>query len=104
MREILNSTKQETKTIIIARYSMLECGKNYKGTLKEICDVCKTLDDENHRINYCTRWRDVNFVEMVDKKDFELIFSNNVKKIREILPVIERIWDTKNSHGTMRKD
>ena len=46
----------------------------------------------------------MNFVEMEDKKDFEPIFFNDVTSIRGILPVIERVWDTKNSHGTMRKD
>ena len=83
---------------------MLECGKNYKGTMKEICDICQTLDDENHRINYCTKWRNVNFMESDDKKDFGLIFSNDVKSIKEIIPVIFRLWDTKNAHGTMTKE
>ena len=32
--ELLHMTKHETKTVIIARYGMLECGKNYKWTQK----------------------------------------------------------------------
>ena len=99
--EVLKSTKQETKTLIIARYGMLECGKNFKGKLNEICDLCKTLDDENHRINYCMKWRDINFVESTDKKVFNLIYSNDIVHIKEILPVIEQVWDTKNAHATM---
>ena len=37
-------------------------------------------------------------------KDFGLILSNDVKSIKEIIPVIERVWDTKNAHGTMNKE
>lgn len=99
--EILNSTKQESKTMIIARFGMLECGRNYKGTMKEICSVCDTIDDENHRINYCKRWETVNYANCNDKKDFNLIFSNDMTVIRGILPVIENVWNTKNAHGTM---
>ena len=36
--EIINCTKYETKTLIIARYGKLECGTNYKGSMKEICE------------------------------------------------------------------
>ena len=99
--EILNSTKQEAKTIIIARYRMLECGSNYKGTLKEICKDCNTIDNEDHRISYCKKWDSINYTKRDDKKDFTMIYSHDITIIREILPVIEKIWNTKNAHGTM---
>ena len=44
-KELLNATKQETKTIMIARYGMLECGKDFKGSLKKICEQCNKSDD-----------------------------------------------------------
>ena len=50
-KEILNLSKHETKTLVIARFGMLECGHNFKGTLKETCDQCHCLDDETHRLN-----------------------------------------------------
>jgi hypothetical protein len=43
--EILKSSKQESRTILIARYGMLECGRNFKNSIKEFCEC----DDENHR-------------------------------------------------------
>ena len=46
--ELLKCSRQDTKAIIIARYGMLECGKNYKGTLPESCVSCNTTDDKNH--------------------------------------------------------
>ena len=53
--EILRTTKHEAKTIVIARYGMLQCGKNYKGTMNEICNECDILDDEDHRLNCCVK-------------------------------------------------
>ena len=55
---ILRTSKQETRTIMIARYGLLECGRNYKGTINEICDQCCTKDDENHRLNHCPKSHD----------------------------------------------
>ena len=42
-------TKKECRTLIIARYGMLKCGKNFKGTLNEKCLTCDTIDYEEHR-------------------------------------------------------
>ena len=38
--EILKLTKKETKTLIIARYGMLDCGQNYQGTTSKVCALC----------------------------------------------------------------
>ena len=43
LNEIVQLTKQETKTLIISRFRMLECGKSFKGTMKEICDTCAVV-------------------------------------------------------------
>ena len=55
--DIIQCTKHETKTIIIARFGMLECGRNYKGSMSEICNECNDLDDENHRLNFCAKFK-----------------------------------------------
>ena len=47
--EILLSTKQQAKTLLIARFGMLECGKNFKGSVKEMCPKCNEYDDEYHQ-------------------------------------------------------
>ena len=99
--EIINCTKYETKTLIIARYGMLECGTNYKGSMKEICERCKVVDDENHRLNYCEKYRDINFWDADEKEDFNLVYSRDINEIRNILPKINKVWNTKNAHGTM---
>ena len=60
---ILKTSKHETKTIIMARYGLLECGKNFKGTLNVNCDTCNCLDDEDHRINFCIKLKEVNLYD-----------------------------------------
>ena len=99
--EIQKSTKHEAKTIIIARYGMLQCGKNYQGTMNKTCDKCNCIDDENHRLNYCVKWKDRNYHNETGKVDFDLIYSNEIAVLRSILPYIEKLWNTRNANGTM---
>ena len=99
--DVMQCSKYETKTIIIARFCMLECGENFKGKLSESCSMCNMVDDEDHRLNYCIKYRDVNLYDDEVKGDFRKVYSENVNEIREILPIIQRIWDTKTAHGTM---
>ena len=58
--ELIRQNKQRTRTIILARYGMLECGTNFKGTIPENCRLCSVRDDENHRLNECKRWQERN--------------------------------------------
>ena len=88
---------------MIARYGMLECGNNFKGTMNAFCDSCKVLDDENHRLNYCEKYNDINFVSADEKIDFDLVYSRDINELRKILPRINDVWDTRNAHGTMAK-
>ena len=101
---MLHMTKYETKTTIIARYGMLECGKNFKGTLKQNCDQCKCEDDENHRMNFCVKWRGNNFYDNEEKMDFELIYSKDINILRRLIAMIDKVWNTRNAHGTMRTE
>ena len=70
--EFLYMTKNETKTVMIARYGMLDCGKNYKGTASSNCSTCKVYNNENHRLNSCKKW---NFNNPLDT-DFSVDFNN----------------------------
>ena len=103
LEEIMQCSKYDTKTLIIARFGMLECGKNFKGNKPEICSLCSEIDDENHRLNDCKKFRDTNFYDSDIKVDFQKIFSNDIETLREILPSIQKVWNTKTAHGTMAK-
>ena len=101
LKEITNTTKQEAKTIMITRFGMLECGKNFRGSLEQLCNECDTIDDENHRLNSCIRWKNLNLYGSIEKVDVKTIFSENVNDLRTIISIIETVWNTKNAHGTM---
>ena len=96
-------TRQETKTIIMARYGMLECGTNYKGTTKSQCSACNVIDNEDHRLNFCQSWQDTNLFGETEKIPFDCIYSTDIVVLRGIIPKIEHIWNTRSAHGTMNK-
>ena len=100
--EIKLMTKYETKTLIIARYGMLMCGTNFKGTHSSTCTSCNQIDNEHHRMNECPKWSSPSANnEMID---FDLIHSDSIDSIRSVMNRIADIWNTKCAHGTMRKD
>ena len=75
--EIMCMNKHETRTLIMSRYGMLECGKNFGGSIKKICERCNCIDDEAHRLNACTKWSNTNLLNCADKVDFNQIYSTN---------------------------
>ena len=97
-------TKNELKTVMIARFGMLQCGKNHQGTMKQICDTCNCIDDENHRLNYCKKWKDRNLSDSITKVDFNDIYSSDPHTVRALIPHIESLWNTKNAHGSFRTE
>ena len=99
--ELQNLTKQETKTIMISRFRMLECGTNFKNSISTTCSTCKKRDDEVHRLNHCKRYKTTNYYEDANKPNFDDVFSSDVTVLRNIIPSIERVWNTRNAHGTM---
>ena len=97
--ELLHLNKHETRTLIMARYGMLECGRNRGGSMKKNCESCNIIDDEEHRLNKCTKWENHrNEPEIIP---FEQIYSNDLDSIKQILYRITSIWNTKNGQGSM---
>ena len=101
--ELLKCNRTETKAIMIARFRMLECGKNFKGTQSAICSVCSILDDEAHRLNYCTQFEHINYCNSVTKIDFAQVFSNNVDILKEIIHSLSKVWNVRNANGSMNE-
>ena len=96
MNPIQRLTRQETKTLILSRFRMLECGKNFKGSLPETCPACNVTDDEYHRLNFCTRFRKTNLSDSVCKVNFDDIFSNDFAIVKKTLCHIEKLWNPGN--------
>ena len=88
---------------MIARFGMLECGKNFKGTMRELCNKCDVVDDENHRLNHCVIYRNINLCDMQEKADFNDIFSSDANTLKLIIQNIEKVWNVTNAHGSMNK-
>ena len=58
-------------------------------------------DNEEHRLNYCKVWEDINLCNEVEKIPFENVYSTDVTVLRNIIQKIENIWNTKSAYGTM---
>ena len=101
--ELSFCNKQETKTLITARFGMLECGKNFKGTMREMCNTCNVIDDEDHRLNYCERFKNINLFDTQPKVAFSDVFSTDMIIVRAIMKHIEKVWNVTTAHGNMNK-
>ena len=96
---LLHCTRQETKTIMITRFGMLECGRNFKGTINEQCSSCNQPDDESHRLNHCVKFQENNLFSSNNKVNFHDIYSDNVDVIKSVITHIEKLWNVKTAHG-----
>ena len=94
-------TKQQTKTLMIARYGMLECGRNFKGTMSEYCNVCMCIDDEEHRLNVCPKYENANFIKEPQKLNFNTVYKDNINDLKLIISRIANVWNVSNGNGSM---
>ena len=69
---LMKMNKLKAKAIIMLRYGMLDCAANYENKYKsKKCNNCHTLDDVSHRINFCEKWKQINFFDSEIKIDLE---------------------------------
>ena len=80
---------------------MLQCGKNFGGTIGGMCGECSTYDDENHRMNHRKKWKHINHFDHVEKIDFNQVYSQNVETLRDIVKELQKVWNTRNTPGMM---
>ena len=101
MEPIHKLNRYEAKMLILSRFHMLECGKNFKGTLPEICPTCSVTDDEQHRLNHCTRFERTNLCNSDEKLNFDDVYESDVDVVKKMLKSIEKVWNVKIGHGCM---
>ena len=82
---------------------MLECGKNFKATIPETCTTCLRLDDENHRMNECSSWKHINYINSNNKVDFQDVYSNDPQKLSVIIERVRGVWELSLGKGTMKR-
>ena len=103
LNEIICRSKLATKMIVLARSGRLECRKNVKGTLPEKYRTSESTDDENHRINECSTWKETNYLNKEQKPSLDDIFSREFNVLNNAFKVIQNVWEVKYANGRMRK-
>ena len=88
----------------MGRYGMLNCKANFSsGYGGKDCATCNKVDDENHRINECIKYRAINLYERENKINFNLIYSDTVQEVLKVVEIILKLWDLGFGKNTMRQ-
>ena len=95
-------SRQQCKTLILAKYGMLDCGQNFKGNKNENCSLCGTIENEDHIINHCPKYLSTR--ESLDQINFDDIYSDQIEVIKTIIPVLEMFWNTSSANGSLKRD
>ena len=92
-----------TRAYVMGRYGMLQCAANFSdGYRTKLCPRCNVTDNEDHRMNYCPVWSDLNLYESNKKINFEDIHSDNELESMTVVKKILKIWDLGNNKNSMR--
>ena len=79
---------------------MLECGRNFEGTIEFQCKSCNVIDDEEHRLNHCILFKDLNFRDCTQ----EIPFSTDIASLRRIIVRISQVWNVKTAHDSINNN
>ena len=87
----------------MGRYGKLQCAANLgMGYGTKECSECGVTDNEDHRINQCVQWCDVNLSGAVEKMNFMDISSEDRVKSLKIIERVLMMWDLGNGKNVMR--
>ena len=101
--QVLKKSRYLCRVQIMSMFGMLDCAKNFKMGHGGInCNFCKVMDDENHQINYCPKYKKRNLYNSSIKFDFSLINSDEDEIIEQVLEVVCELWDLGKGKNTMR--
>ena len=78
-------------------------GRNLGSTIAGSCSECNVYDDENHRLNYCKRWKEINNYNASEKIVFDEVHSEDIATLRRIIEKLQFVWNTRNASGTMNQ-
>ena len=87
----------------MSRYGMLDCANNYAIKYGgKLCRMCNETDDEDHRINFCQKWKGINLYNNPMKVDFKDVFSSDENRCLQIVKVIASLWDLESGRNETR--
>ena len=100
---MIDNNKLIARAYIMGRYGMLQCAANFSaGYGGKLCINCGVIDDENHRINNCERWKEINLFDCVEKVNYDDLYSDDQCKSMCIIGKIIDMWDLGNGKNAMR--
>ena len=86
---------------IISRFGMLECGTNFKGTMNDRCTTCDKVDNEEHRLNSCDKFKENNFCNNDITILLRSIYSKDPDVLHQTIRHISKVWNVRNGNGSM---
>ena len=99
-----NFSVLHTRALIMGRYGMLKCAANFShGHGTKLCDICKVTDNEDHRINACSKWAQINLVNSGSKVRFSDIYHDDYDLCLKVVGTILTMWDLENGKNEMCK-
>ena len=102
---IVTLDKLKAKAIVMARYGMLDCSTNYKMKYgRTECKECKVKDDEQHRINFCIKYKGINKCDNPTKFHFQNVYANDSDTLKQSAAEILKIWDLENGKNVIRSE
>ena len=83
---------------------MLKCRANFSSSFTDKnCPTCNTVDDEQHRINYCSLYRTINLCDSINKIEYSLIYSEDLNDVLQVVTIILKMWDLGFGKNEMRE-
>ena len=99
-----NHSILHTRALIMGRYGMLKCANNFSsGHGTKMCDVCKVVDDEDHRINTCRKWGVANLINSTEVVTYGDIYLDDYERCLVVVETILKLWDLENGKNEMRR-
>ena len=84
---------------------MLQCANNFScGFGTKMCNTCNVVDNEEHRINDCAKYKNINLFHSTKKITYDDIYSDDVANCYAIVERIVSMWDLENGKNEMRQE
>ena len=100
---IIKNNKLIARAYIMGRYGMLQCAANFSnGYGGKDCKKCKLEDNEEHRMDQCIEWSNVNLASTDRYVDYDLIHSENDEESMVVVQYILDMWDLVNNRNCMK--
>lgn len=98
---IKSMNKLHAKAIILGRYGMLQCPKNYKIKYGgQNCNLCGVIDDEKHRLEMCPKYD--NILIPFPSISFDQIYTEDIEALKKVAANILARWNLEYGKNDMK--